>query len=217
MEDNYLTLAQAASAEFKEKASKFIAYAFPVTDADTFYAHLEKLKKEHFKANHHCYAFRLGMDTNQFRANDDGEPSGTAGRPILGQIDSFGLTDVGIVVVRYFGGTKLGTSGLIQAYKAAAAMVLEAAQIIEKKAEDLYLLSFDYHLMPAVMQAVKKLQVPVIAQNFDNHGEITIAMGKSEVADTLLRLKALIQSVSLEEAALLKEIHGLQIQYVQSR
>lgn len=217
MEDKYLTIAQPAVAEFKEKASKFIAYAFPVKAADTFYNHLEKLKKEHFKANHHCYAFRLGMDAHQFRANDDGEPSGTAGRPILGQIDSFGLTDVGIVVVRYFGGTKLGTSGLIQAYKLAAAMVLASAEIIEKRAEDLFLLEFDYHLMPAIMQALKKLDILVVQQVFENFGQVTIAVGKSEVEDVFLRLKAHIQSVSLEEAALITNIHGLRIQFEGSR
>lgn len=217
MEDKYFTIAVPATAEFKDRASKFLAYAYPVRTSEEFLFYLEQLRKEHFKANHHCYAFRLGLDNNQFRANDDGEPGGTAGRPILGQIDSFGLTDTGIIVVRYFGGTKLGTSGLINAYKTSAMMVLEAAEIIEKRAEDVYLLTFEYHLMSQVMNAVKKLDILIVSQNFEEIAKVEIALGKSEVNDMLVRLKAHIQDVSLEEALLLEQIHGLEIAQLYSR
>ncbi|MEM6700850.1 MAG: YigZ family protein, partial [Bacteroidota bacterium] len=130
MSDQYKTLAAPSTGEFKDRGSKFFAYAFPVETETEVATALEQVKKEHFKARHHCYAYRLGMDKNNFRANDDGEPSGMAGRPILGQIDSWELTDVFIVVVRYFGGTKLGTSGLINAYKKSAMDALEQAEII---------------------------------------------------------------------------------------
>lgn len=217
MEDKYLTIAAPAKAEFKDRASKFLAYAYPIRTAEEFSTQLEQLRKEHFKANHHCYAFRLGLDNNQFRANDDGEPGGTAGRPILGQIDSFGLTDTGIIVVRYFGGTKLGTSGLIHAYKTSAMLVLEAAEIIEKRAEDVYLLTFEYHLMSQVMNALKKLDILIVSQNFEEIAKVEIALGKSEINDMLVRLKAHIQDVSMEEAMLLEQIHGLEIAQLYSR
>ncbi len=217
MEDKYFTIEAPARSEFKDRASKFLAYAWPVKSADEFYAHLDLLKKEHFKANHHCYAFRLGLDKNQFRANDDGEPSGTAGKPILGQIDSFGVTDIGIVVVRYFGGTKLGTSGLINAYKSSAILALEASIIVEKRAEDVYLLTFQYHLMSAVMNALKKLDIVVVSQNFEDIARVEVAFGKSEVEAKMTQLKAHIQGVSVEEAALINQIHGLEIDYLYSR
>jgi len=135
MQDQYQTIFESSIGEFKDRGSKFIAYAYPVYTEKDWQKHLEEVKKLHFKARHHCYAYRLGLDGNQFRANDDGEPSGTAGRPILGQIDSFGLTNVFVVVVRYFGGTKLGTSGLINAYRESTATAFRNAQIIEKTVE----------------------------------------------------------------------------------
>jgi uncharacterized YigZ family protein len=142
MIDHYKTIAGPSTGEFKDRGSKFFAYAFPVFTEEEWQEELEAVKKEHFKARHHCYAYRLGVDQNNFRANDDGEPSGTAGRPILGQIDSFELTNVLIIVVRYFGGTKLGTSGLINAYKLSAAAALDNATIEERLIEDVYTLGF---------------------------------------------------------------------------
>lgn len=126
------TLAAPAEAQFKDKGSRFLAFAYPARTADEVKTLLEALKKEHFKAVHHCYAYRFGTSGTEFRANDDGEPSGSAGRPILGQIDSFALTDTAVIVVRYFGGVLLGVPGLIHAYKTAARDALAAAQIIEK-------------------------------------------------------------------------------------
>lgn len=213
--DHYLTIAEPAVGEFRDRGSKFFAYAYPVYNEKEWQTHLEALRKEHFKARHHCYAFRLGLDKNNFRANDDGEPSGTAGRPILGQIDALGLTYVLVVVVRYFGGTLLGTSGLINAYKLAAADALQNAQVIERTVEDVYLLDFDYSLMSQVMNVLKKLELDIVAQVFDEKAKISVAIRQSEVEETILQLKTSVANVSREEAALLKSVAGLswQLEY----
>ena len=147
MTDTYQTIAAPSVGEYKEKGSKFIAYTFAVHSEAEVKAQLEGLKKEHSKARHHCYAYRLGLDGKLFRANDDGEPSGTAGRPILGQIDSFGLSNVLAVVVRYFGGTKLGTAGLKRAYKESTKAAFQQAVIVEKIVEDQFSITFDYAFM----------------------------------------------------------------------
>ncbi len=213
MIDSYKTIASPSTGEFKDRGSKFFAYAFPVFSEEEWQEQLEVVKKEHFKARHHCFAYRLGVDQNNFRANDDGEPSGTAGRPILGQIDSFELTNVIVIVVRYFGGTKLGTSGLINAYKLSAAEALENAEIEERLIEDVYHLKFEYSLMPDVMNALKKMDLTVLKQDFGNIGVITIAIRQSEVESTLLHLKALIANIHLEEAEALEEIEGLEVEF----
>ena len=133
--DYYNTIEKTASTEFKDRGSKFIAYAFPIQSVADFKTKLDEIRKEHPKATHHCFAYRLGTDGNNFRVNDDGEPSGTAGRPILGQIDSKNLTDLLVIVVRYFGGTLLGVAGLINAYKSSAALVLQLTPVISKAIE----------------------------------------------------------------------------------
>jgi uncharacterized YigZ family protein len=207
--DQYLTIAAPAQGEFRDRGSKFFAYAYPVYTEKDWQNHLEALRKEHFKARHHCYAFRLGLDKNNFRANDDGEPSGTAGRPILGQIDSLNLTYVYVVVVRYFGGTLLGTSGLINAYKLAAADALQNAEIIERTVEDVYLLDFDYGLMSQVMQVLKKMDLDIVEQVFDEKAKISVAIRQSEVEEAILQLKTSVAGISKEEAALLKTVGGL--------
>ena len=217
MEDQYKTLAAPSEGEFKDRGSKFIAYAFPAYDESTWQMHLEVVKKEHFKARHHCFAYRLGIDKINFRANDDGEPSGTAGRPILGQIDSFGLSNVFIVVVRYFGGTKLGASGLINAYKVSAAEALQNGQIIEKTIEEIHQINFSYALMSAVMNAVKKLELEIVKQQFEEEGLLELAMSKSKVADILRKLRALIAKVSVEEIDTIETIEGLAIEYLYTR
>ena len=201
--DAYFTLAAPSTGEYKDRNSKFFAYAYPVQSESAALAQLELLRKEHFKARHHCFAWRLGPDGARHRANDDGEPSGTAGRPILGQIDAFGLTDVLIVVVRYFGGTLLGTSGLIQAYRESAAEALRQGQIVEKIIQDKFLFDFDYALMPEVMNAVKKLGLDLVREEYGDRGSMEIAIRQSETATNLLQVKALIWKVSLEEAATL--------------
>lgn len=214
MSDQYLTIKAASTGEFRDRGSKFIGYAFPVYAEQEWQQHLEAVRKEHPKATHHCFAFRMGMDKNNFRANDDGEPSGTAGRPILGQIDSFGLTNVFIVVVRYFGGTLLGTSGLINAYRLCAAAALEKAEIVEKTVEDFYTITFDYAIMSNVMNAIKKLGLPMLEQDFGDLGKVRVAIPQSESADALFKLKAWVAGLRLEEALNLEAVEGLNIEQV---
>lgn len=209
MTDHYRTLSAPATGEFKDRGSKFIAYAWQVRSEEEVMTHVEALRKEHFKARHHCFAWRLGPDGSRFRANDAGEPGGTAGRPILGQIDSFGLTDTVVVVVRYFGGTLLGTSGLINAYREAAAEALRSAVIVEKIVKDTFSLDFDYALMPDVMNAVKKLDLEIYKEEYGDRGLLEIGIRQSEVEDNFLKMKALIWKVSPEEAATLDWPAGL--------
>jgi uncharacterized YigZ family protein len=166
-DDTYRTIAAPAEGLFKDRGSRFLAFAFPVTTEDEIKIHLERLRKEHFGANHHCYAWRLGDDKQSFRANDDGEPSGTAGRPILGQLQSFDLTNVAVIVVRYFGGTLLGAGGLVQAYKQSAAEALKAATIIEKHITEVYALHFSYDAMNAVMKLLKEFEAEQRSQVFE--------------------------------------------------
>ena len=162
---SYNTIDQVAVAEFSDRGSKFIAYANPINSVDQFKAILQKLKKDHPKAVHHCFAYRLGLDGNLFRVSDDGEPSGSAGRPILGQIDSSELTDIAIIVVRYFGGTLLGVPGLINAYKTAASLALQVVPTIQKPIEDIYELEFDYTLINEVMIIVKRYPCTIYKQD----------------------------------------------------
>ena len=209
--DTYKTIAAPTIGEFKDRGSKFIAYTTPIYMESDFPIFLERVKKEHPKARHHCYAWRLGMDKNRYRANDDGEPSGTAGRPILGQIDSFGLTNVGIVVVRYFGGTLLGISGLIAAYRESAAEALRQATIEDKIVEDIFEIRFGYDKMPDVMNAIKRLSINVLQQKFEDDGCITFSIRQSEVTEKLLAIKASILKISLEEALIRDFTEGVVI------
>jgi uncharacterized YigZ family protein len=215
IKDTYKTIEAESNGEFKDRGSKFIAYSTPLTIETDFPLFLDKIKKEHPKARHHCYAWRLGMDGNRFRANDDGEPSGTAGRPILGQIDSFGLTNVGIVVVRYFGGTLLGTSGLIHAYRDSAAGALRQAVIVEKIVEDTIEIIFGYDKMPDVMNALKRLNTNMLSQVFEELGTVIIGIRKSETEATLLNLRALILKMPIEQVLLLDNTEGVEINLLQ--
>lgn len=215
--DTYRTLAGPGFGEFRDRGSKFLAYAFPACTEEECQARLEAVRKEHPKARHHCYAYRLGLDGNHFRANDDGEPGGTAGRPILGQIDSFGLANVIIIVVRYFGGTLLGASGLINAYKTSAADALEKAEVIEKVVEDIYRLTFSYALMSRVMNAIKSLGLEMVQQDFGEIGMVDVAIRQSETADKLRRLKAAVAEVYLEEVEGLGEIEGFELDFLGTR
>lgn len=212
MEDSFFTIDTDVSGEFKDRGSKFLAYARSVATEEEIQAFLIDIKKLHNKARHHCYAYRLGLDTNNFRANDDGEPSGTAGRPILGQIDSFELTNVMVIVVRYFGGTKLGTSGLIQAYRESTRLALEKAEKVEKIIEDRITLTFQYSIMSQVMNAVKKIDATIYRQEFEAEGVIEMGIRKTETEATMLRFRALVAQVSLEEAEAMEEIEGLEYQ-----
>lgn len=185
----YFTIDKTAVAEFKDRGSKFLGYVFPVKSTDDVKACLGEVKKEHPKATHHCYAYRIGTDGLQFRANDDGEPSGSAGKPILGQIDSKQLTDVLIVVVRYFGGTLLGVPGLINAYKISASMVLQLVPVIQKNIEAKYRLSFDYTIMNEVMTVIKQQNCTVLSQELQLFCEMVIGIPKANEELCLLRLK----------------------------
>ena len=202
MIDFFKTIAEPSSGEFRDRGSKFLAFAYPIENESEGVIILEKLRKEHIKAQHFCFAWRVGITANLFRANDDGEPSGTAGKPILGQIDSFGVTNIVIIVVRYFGGTLLGTGGLIHAYREATREAMSNAIIIEKFIEDILIFNFDYTVMPRVMQAIKKENIPIIHQIFENDCSLTIKMRQSETEIKLQRLKAHIGNISLEEAVL---------------
>lgn len=179
MKDTYQTLAAPApEILYKEKNSKFYGYAFPVTSEEEIKIHLEQLRKQHHGAVHFCYAFQLGTDTIYYRANDDGEPSNSAGMPIYGQIQSFGLTNVVVVVVRFFGGVKLGVGGLISAYRTAAQMVLQEAEIVEKTIDIYYKVSFDYKNMNKVMRIIKENNLEIVAQRMNESCEIDIATRK---------------------------------------
>ena len=188
----YTTLEKAGTAEFKERGSKFIGYAFPLQTTEQFKQELLRIKKDHPKANHHCYAYRLGLDGNNFRVNDDGEPSGTAGKPILGQIDSKELTNVGIIVVRYFGGTLLGVPGLINAYKTTATVVLQTLPFIQKPIELNYRLQFDYTMMNPVMMVIKQFNCTVLQQEAQLFCFMTIGIPINRQEEVLYRLKELL-------------------------
>lgn len=200
MKDFYQTIASKVTGEFKDRGSKFLAYITPLSTEYDFEIFLEKIKKEHPKARHHCYAWRLGVDGNHWRANDDGEPSGTAGKPILGQIDAFGLANIGAVVARYFGGTLLGTSGLIHAYRESTADALRQATVIEKLIEDFYNIQFTYEYMPDVMNVLKKMDIPILQQNFAERGTIKVAFRQSETAEKLLIFKAHLLKITPDYA-----------------
>lgn len=184
----FSTIDKPGIAEFKDRGSKFIAYSFPIVNIEAVKAQLESVKKEHPKASHHCFAWRIGTDKNLYRVSDDGEPSGTAGRPILGQIDSKELTDVLIVVVRYFGGTLLGVPGLINAYKSAAALVLQVTPIIQKPIVVTYTLQYDYTQMNEVMMIVKQLNCAVLEQDMNLFCRLVIGIPKARREEALYRL-----------------------------
>ena len=165
--DYYYTIEASAVAEFKDRASRFIAHVFPIKDVPDFKRRLQQVKEEHPKAAHYCFAYRIGTDGNNFRSSDDKEPSGSAGRPILGQIDSKQLTNVAVIVVRYFGGTLLGIPGLINAYKSSTVLALQTIPIVQKSIEINYRLQFDYTRMNEVMMLVKKYNCSIIHQQME--------------------------------------------------
>lgn len=189
--DHYHTIEKSSVAEYKDRGSKFIAYAFPIADVNEFKEKLAAIKKEHPKATHHCFAYRLGLDGNSFRVSDDGEPSGSAGRPILGQIDSKQLTNVLIIVVRYFGGTLLGVPGLINAYKSAAALALQITTIVQKPVLTNYRLQFDYTMMNEVMKIVKQFDCVILKQDTQLFCVLDIGVPNNELEKILGKLKEL--------------------------
>ena len=194
----YYTIESPAVTELKERGSRFIAHAYPLSTVDAFRLHLADLKKLHPKATHHCFAYRLGLDGNNFRSSDAGEPSGTAGRPILGQIDSKQLTDTLVVVVRYFGGTLLGVPGLISAYKSAAALVLQLTPVIQKPVELTYYLQFDYTQMNDIMQIIRQYQCTVISQSSQLFCEMKIGVPVNRETEVLYKL-AEIKNIEIKK------------------
>lgn len=178
---------------FKEKNSKFFGYAYPVTTEEEIKEIIEQLRKVHFSARHWCYAYQIGTEKIQYRANDDGEPNNSAGMPIYGQIQSFEVTNILIVVVRYFGGVKLGVGGLISAYKAAAQMALENAVIIEKTINKHFVISFGYANMNKVMRIIKEKNLQIISQKMEMDCEIEIAIRKKNVQNLLDTFESLYE------------------------
>ena len=186
--DVYKTIDKASTeALFKDRGSKFYGYAFPVTNEDEIKEKIEFLKKQHYNARHWCYAWQLGMKYEKYRANDDGEPTNSAGTPIYGQLQAFEVTNILVVVVRYFGGTKLGVSGLIQAYKTTAKFALENSEIIQKTINEKFILQFNYSEMNKVMRIVKEEQISIINQKLDLNCMYTISVRKKE-ADKVFKL-----------------------------
>lgn len=196
MADTYKTIEEKSSGLYKEKGSKFLSFAIPVSSIDEIKTILQEYKKEYFDARHVCYAYMLGSDRTEFRANDDGEPSGTAGKPILGQINSNELTDILIIVVRYFGGILLGTGGLITAYKEAASDAISNSCIVEKIVKTEITIRFDYLIMNDIMSFVKQMNAEIKHQTFDNECEIRLLVPKSDTEMAKARLdKMLIHTV----------------------
>ena len=192
MIDTYKTIAKDSEETlYKDRNSKFFGYAFPVLNEDQIKEALELLKKKHHSARHFCYAWQLGVDPIHYRANDDGEPSNSAGMPIYGQIQSFELTNILVVSVRYFGGTKLGVGGLISAYKNSAQLALEASEIIEKTIDVLFELKFDYDLMNPVMRILKELNIEIVSQELHLDCLYIISVRKTEGANVLRAFEAL--------------------------
>lgn len=177
--DEFKTIKSRCEGLYKEKGSKFIAIAIPVISEDEIKTELEAIKKAYFDARHHCYAWRLGADKLRFRVNDDGEPSGTAGKPILGQIQSYDLSNLLIIVVRYFGGVKLGTGGLIQAYKSAAQDALQQAELVKITLNEIYELNYAYPVMNEVMKIIKDQHITIKNSRFDNACTLELSSPKS--------------------------------------
>ena len=192
LSDYYYTIERPGSAEFKDRGSKFIAFAFPISDVADFKKQLQRLKDEHPKAAHHCFAYRIGTDGNTFRSSDNGEPSGSAGKPILGQIDSKQLTDLAVVVVRYFGGTLLGVPGLINAYKTVAALALQTTPVVQKAIEIKYRLQFDYTRMNEVMMISKKYNCTIRDQQMELFCRMDIGIPRANNELVLLKLRDIV-------------------------
>jgi len=192
-EDTYLTIEASSEGIFRDRGSKFIAYAYPFKEESGLKDIVAELKSRHPKARHHCWAYRLTTDRSVFRINDDGEPSGTAGRPILNVLLSKDVTNILVVVVRYFGGTLLGVPGLIHAYKMATQEALDSAAIVEKTVNDIYRIDFDYLQMNAVMRLVKEENLPILKQQFDNNCSMDVEVRKMQVNQVLQKLDKLEQ------------------------
>lgn len=188
-EDTYKTIESESSGLYKEKGSKFIALAYPVKSESEVKEIIDQIKKKYYDARHHCYAYVLGFDKSAWRVNDDGEPSGTAGKPIHGQLLSYDLTNTLLVVIRYFGGTKLGVSGLINAYKQAARDALQNATIIEKTINEVYKLSFPFESMNDAMKIVKDFGLQIVDSNYDSNAYIIYKIRLNDAQKVIAKIK----------------------------
>ena len=186
--DFYNSIDKPSTAEFKDRGSKFIAYAYPIQSVEDFKQKLNDIKKEHPKATHHCFAYRIGTDGNTFRVSDDGEPSGSAGRPILGQIDSKQLTNTLVIVVRYFGGVLLGVPGLINAYKTSAALCLQITPIVERSVEVKYRLEFPYMHLDNVLKILKQADVIIVKKDIQLFCVLEVMIPKNKTELVIARL-----------------------------
>ena len=191
MPDEYKTIAKSGEGTYTEKRSKFLAFSHHVTSQDEVKEILKEYRKKYYDARHVCYAYMLGPERNDFRANDDGEPSGTAGKPILGQINSAELTDILIVVVRYYGGVNLGTGGLVVAYRTAAMEAVTNSEVVSRQVEEIVSYTFPYVMMNSVMKVVKDMSPRIVSQTFDNTCTINLGIRKSKVAELKEKLKKL--------------------------
>ena len=189
MTDEYKTISGTSEGAYSELRSKFLAFAHPVTTVEEAMAVVEQYQKKFYDARHVCWAYMLGPEREVFRSNDNGEPSGTAGKPILGQINSFGLTDVVVMVVRYFGGVKLGTSGLIVAYRTAAAEALSNASIVVRTVDEDYTFSFEYPFMTAVMKVVREMDARIVSQTYDMDCSMTVSLRKGKMDELKEKLR----------------------------
>ena len=196
MTDEYQTIREKSEGTYSELRSKFLAFAFPVSTVDEAMQLVEQHNRKYYDARHVCWAYMLGPERLTFRANDNGEPSGTAGKPILGQINSNGLTDILVIVVRYFGGVKLGTSGLINAYRTAAAEAIAAAEVVTRTVDDEYTLTFEYPLMSAVMKVVRDMNARIVSQTFDNQCFLHLAIRRSQMPRLKERLQKAVSPYS---------------------
>lgn len=197
-EDTYLTVSRLSEGVYKEKMSKFLSFAMPVSTAEEAKAQIESYRNAYHDARHVCWGYKLGHTCAECRSNDNGEPSGTAGKPILGQITSFGLTNVLVIVVRYFGGIKLGTGGLVEAYRTAAAEALRANEIVERLVEEDICVTFEYPFLNEVMRIVKEEGVTVLSQQFDLRCEMTLRQRRSLLSRLRERL-SFVKSLSFLE------------------
>lgn len=200
MKDTYKCITKASEEVlFKDKNSKFFGYAFPITTEEEAKLHIEDLKKKHHQARHWCFAWKIGKENHQFRANDDGEPSNTAGMPIYGQIQSFDVTNILIVVVRHYGGIKLGVGGLINAYKTAAQMALESCKIVKRTIDEVFVLKFDYPEMNLVMRVIKEHNLNVIKQKLEGDCEIHISVRK-KISEEIFKKFESIYKVEIKKS-----------------
>ncbi len=209
--DNYKTIKNSTEGEYKEKGSKFIAYAFEINSEQEFKAVLEDIKKQHFKARHHCYAYAIGPEHEKYRYNDDGEPSGTAGLPIYNQIKSFGLTNIAIIVVRYFGGTKLGVPGLIRAYKTATKEALENATIITKYINDRVSIEYDYNMTGDIMKVINNSEANIVETIFDNNPQLIVEIRSSKTNEFIKNIYASLLNRNISDIKGDEHIEGMEI------